>query len=95
MSCESQRIIERAIDDLPDDFRVVFLLRGVEQVSIAESAELLGIKEATVKTRFHRARALLRHALTQRLDELAPATFNFDGAQCDAIVAGVLAKLKS
>jgi RNA polymerase sigma-70 factor (ECF subfamily) len=43
MSCESQRIIERAIDDLPDDFRVVFVLRGVEQLSVAESAELLGI----------------------------------------------------
>jgi RNA polymerase sigma-70 factor (ECF subfamily) len=95
MSCESQRIIETAIDDLPDDFRVVFVLRGVEQLSIAESAELLGIKEATVKTRFHRARALLRHALSRRLDELAPGSFGFDGKRCDAIVAGVLAKLAS
>ena len=95
MSCESQRIIEDAIDDLPDDFRVVFLMRGVEQLSVAESAELLGIKEATVKTRFHRARALLRHALSQRIDELAPSSFNFDGKQCDAIVAGVLGRLAS
>jgi RNA polymerase sigma-70 factor, ECF subfamily len=95
MSCESQRIIERAIDDLPDDFRVVFVLRGVEQLSIAESAELLGIKEATVKTRFHRARTLLRQALNRRLDELAPGSFDFDGKHCDAIVAGVLAKLAS
>ncbi len=95
MSCESQRIIERAIDDLPDDFRVVFVLRGVEQLSIAESAELLGIKEATVKTRFHRARTLLRQALDRRLDELAPGSFHFDGKRCDAIVAGVLAKLAS
>jgi len=93
MSCESQRIIEKAIDDLPDDFRAVFVLRGVEQLSIAESAELLGIKEATVKTRFHRARALLRQTLTRRLDELAPGSFNFDAKRCDAIVAGVLAKL--
>ena len=95
MSCESQRIIESAIDDLPDDFRVVFVLRGVEQLSVAESAELLGIKEATVKTRYHRARTLLRHALNQRLDELAPSSFNFDGKLCDAIVAGVLMKLAS
>jgi RNA polymerase sigma-70 factor (ECF subfamily) len=95
MSCESQRIIERAIDDLPADFRVVFVLRGVEQLSIAESAELLGIKEATVKTRFHRARTLLRQALNRRVDELAPGSFNFDGKQCDAIVVGVLARLAS
>jgi RNA polymerase sigma-70 factor (ECF subfamily) len=93
MSGDAQRIIKGAIDALPDDFRVVFLLRGVQQLSIAESAELLGIKEATVKTRFHRARSLLRHALIRRLDELAPGTFPFDGTHCDAIVAGVLGML--
>jgi RNA polymerase sigma-70 factor (ECF subfamily) len=93
MSSEAQRIIETAIDGLPDDFREVFMLRAVEQLSIAESAELLGIKEATVKTRFHRARTLLQRALNRRLDELAPSTFHFDGSRCDAIVAAVLAKL--
>lgn len=93
MSSQSQRIIEQAIDELPEDFRVVFVLRGVEQLSTAESAELLGIKEATVKTRFHRARSLLRHALTRRVAELAPGTFPFDGAHCDSIVAAVLPKL--
>lgn len=93
MSCEAQRIIESAIDGLPDDFRMVFMLRGVEQLSIAETAELLGIKEATVKTRFHRARALLQHALTRRLDDLAPSSFDFDGSRCNAIVATVIARL--
>jgi RNA polymerase sigma-70 factor (ECF subfamily) len=93
MSREAQSIIESAIDGLPDDFRVVFMLRGVEQLSIAESAELLGIKEATVKTRFHRARSLLQQALTRRLDDLAPSSFDFDGSRCDAIVATVLARL--
>jgi RNA polymerase sigma-70 factor (ECF subfamily) len=95
MSDETRRIITKAIDALPDDFRVVFLLRGVEQLSITETADLLGIKEATVKTRFHRARSLLRHALHRRLDELAPAAFPFDGTHCDAIVVGVLGKLGS
>ncbi len=93
MSCDAQRIIEHAIDGLPDDFRVVFMLRGVEQLSIAESAELLGIKEATVKTRFHRARALLKHALDRRLGDLQPNIFGFDGRQCDTIVGAVLIKL--
>ena len=65
----------------------------MEQLSIAESAELLGIKEATVKTRFHRARSLLRDALIRRLDEIAPSSFGFDGSRCDAIVATVLMKL--
>jgi RNA polymerase sigma-70 factor (ECF subfamily) len=95
MSSESQQIIERAIDELQEDFRVVFMLRGVEQLSTAECADLLGIKEATVKTRFHRARSLLRQTLERRIEELAPATFTFDGTRCDAIVAGVLAKLTS
>jgi RNA polymerase sigma-70 factor (ECF subfamily) len=93
MSCEAQKIIEAAIDALPADFREVFMLRAVEQLSIAESAELLGIKQATVKTRFHRARTLLRLALNRRLDELAPSTFHFDGNRCDAIVAAVFARL--
>jgi len=93
MSCETQHILEAAIDALPDDFRVVFMLRGVEQLSIAESAELLGIKEATVKTRFHRARLLLQHALRRRFDELAAGSFHFDGNRCDTIVATVLARL--
>ena len=93
MSCETQRILEAAIDALPHDFRVVFMLRGVEQLSIAESAELLGIKEATVKTRFHRARVMLQRALRRRFDELAPGSFHFGGDRCDAIVTAVLAKL--
>jgi RNA polymerase sigma factor (sigma-70 family) len=76
MSCEATQIIERAIDGLPENFRVVFMLRGVEQLSIAETASVLGIKEATVKTRFHRARSLLRRALDRRLEELVPTSFD-------------------
>jgi RNA polymerase sigma-70 factor (ECF subfamily) len=86
-------VLQAAIDRLPEDFRSVFMLRGVEQLTIAETAELLDLKAATVKTRFHRARRLLRESLHRKLDDIARETFRFDGDRCDRIVSGVLAAL--
>jgi RNA polymerase sigma-70 factor, ECF subfamily len=91
---ELRRLLEGAIDGLPDDFRTVFVLRAVEGMSIAETAEALSIRPETVKTRFHRARHRLRETLGARLDALLPATFEFGGASCDRIVATVLARLR-
>jgi RNA polymerase sigma-70 factor (ECF subfamily) len=88
------RIVQAAIDRLPEEFRSVFMLRGVEQLSIAETAELLGLKPATVKTRFHRARRLLQEALNRKLDNAARDAFRFDGPRCDAVVAEVLKRLE-
>ena len=88
------RILQAAIDRLPDEFRQVFMLRGVEQLSIAETAELLDIKPATVKTRFHRARRLLQELLQRKLDDVVRGTFPFDGQRCDAIVGTVLARIR-
>ena len=88
------RILQAAIDRLPDEFRQVFMLRGVEQLSIAETAELLDIKPATVKTRFHRARRLLQELLHRKLDDVVRGTFPFDGQRCDAIVGTVLARIR-
>jgi RNA polymerase sigma-70 factor, ECF subfamily len=90
MGGETLRILQIAIDRLPDEFRSVFMLRAVEQLSIAETAEVLDIKPATVKTRFHRARRLLQESLHRKLDDLARQTFQFDGHRCDGIVAAVL-----
>ena len=87
------RIVQAAIDRLPEEFRSVFMLRGVEQLSIAETAALLDLKPATVKTRFHRARRLLQEALNRKLDHAARETFRFDGARCDAVVAAVLKRI--
>lgn len=86
-------IVQRAIDRLPEDFRVVFMLRGVEQMSIAETAAALDIKEATVKTRFHRARSLLRASLGKLYPDAMQHAFQFDGSRCDDIVAAVLLQL--
>ena len=88
------RILQAAIDRLPDEFRQVFMLRGVEQLSIAETAELLEIKPATVKTRFHRARRMLQELLHRKLDDVVRDTFPLGGQRCDAIVGIVLARIR-
>lgn len=92
-SAELRRLIEAAIDELPDGFRAVFMLRAVEQMSIAETAALLGIRPETVKTRFHRARALMRKTMEAQVTGAAEAAFPFAGARCDRIVATVLSRL--
>lgn len=90
---ELRRLLEKAIDTLPDGFRAVFILRAVEGMSVAETARCLAIRPDTVKTRFHRARLLLRGTLAERFDTLMPSVFAFGGRHCDRIVAAVLARL--
>ena len=87
---EIRRLLEQAIDALPQAQRAVFVLRAVEEFSVADTALCLGIPQETVKTRFHRAKRALRRLLS---DEVAMAlldSFPFAGARCDRIVAGVL-----
>lgn len=90
---EVRRLLERRVDELPVTFRTVFVLREVEEMSVEETAEALGIPPATVRTRLFRARALLREALARDLDLAAGDVFGFAGARCDRIVHTVLARL--
>jgi RNA polymerase sigma-70 factor (ECF subfamily) len=90
---ELRRIIEKRIDDLPEAFRMVFMLRAVEEMSVEDTAACLSIPEATVRTRYFRAKGLLRESLARELDYALEGAFSFDGARCDRIVAGVLARL--
>jgi RNA polymerase sigma-70 factor, ECF subfamily len=90
---QTRRLLEAKIDELPDAFRTVFVLRALEELSVEETAAALGIPEATVRTRFFRARALLREALSKEIDLAYGDAFAFAGARCDRIVAGVLARL--
>ena len=90
---EVRRVIERAVDDLPANFRTVFMLRAVEQMSIDETAALLGIPPETVKTRFHRANRLLRQALSEEFSSILDNAFPFAGARCDALMNRVLTRL--
>jgi RNA polymerase sigma-70 factor (ECF subfamily) len=92
---EARRLLEARIDALPDAFRTVFILRAVEELSVEEAAAALGIPEATVRTRFFRARSLLREALSRELDLAHGDAFAFAGARCDRIVEGVLARLNA
>jgi RNA polymerase sigma-70 factor (ECF subfamily) len=90
---ELRQLMERRIDRLPDAYRTVFMLRAVEEMSVAETAAALALPEATVRTRFFRARSLLRESLSRDMDVAVGDAFSFDGARCDRIVAGVLASL--
>jgi len=94
LRAEARRLLERKIDDLPDAFRTVFILRALEEMSVEEAAASLGIPEATVRTRFFRARSMLRESLAREIDFALEEAFSFDGARCDRIVANVLALLK-
>jgi RNA polymerase sigma-70 factor (ECF subfamily) len=91
---ETRKLLESKIDALPDSFRAVFMLRAIEDFSVEETAQALGIPEATVRTRFFRARGLLREALSQEIDHAFDDAFGFDGARCDRVVANVLARLQ-
>jgi RNA polymerase sigma-70 factor (ECF subfamily) len=90
---ELARLVERHIDRLPEQFRTVFVLRALEEMSAQEVAHALHIPEATVRTRFFRARAQLRESLARDIDFATEDAFSFDGARCDRIVAAVLQAL--
>jgi len=90
---EIRRLIERAIDRLPDPFRVVFVLRDIEELSVEATASHLGLRPETVKTRLHRARRLLRHSLDKTLATALTDAFPFAGARCARITQAVLDRL--
>jgi RNA polymerase sigma-70 factor, ECF subfamily len=93
MRGELRRLMEARIDLLPDSFRSVFMLRAVEELSVEEVALALGLPEATVRTRFFRARGLLREGLARDVDLALGDAFAFAGERCDRVVAHVLARL--
>jgi RNA polymerase sigma-70 factor (ECF subfamily) len=91
---ELRGLIERQIDALPEKYRSVFMLRGVEEMSSAEVADVLGIPEITVRVRYMRARQMLQNSLQGSIDQHIGEAFSFAGARCDRIVAGVHARLR-
>ena len=87
-------LLEQKLDDLPEAFRVVFVLRSVEELSVEETAEVLGIPAATVRTRYFRAKGLLREALAQEIDLAERDLFEFGGSRCERIRRHVLERLE-
>lgn len=89
-----RRMLERAVAELPDAFRTVFVLREVEGLSGEETAEALRIPAATVKTRLLRARRRLQQALAGEVHDALAGTFPFAGADCAALTDRVMARLQ-
>ena len=91
---EMRLLLQSSIEGLPAIYRSVFMLRAVEDMSVEEAAFCLGVSQDVVKTRFLRARALLREELATRIETGAHDTFAFAGARCDAVLAHVLGELR-
>jgi RNA polymerase sigma-70 factor (ECF subfamily) len=87
------RLVEEATDELPDEFRLVFIARVIEGMSVEETAELLGIRPETVRTRLHRARKLLRQHLDQRIGPVLLDAFPFAGRRCERLTEAVMSRL--
>lgn len=90
---ELKTLLESSIDSLREHHRIVFTLREIEGLSTAETAECLGVSEDNVKTRLHRARALLRGDLFARTGGASAGAFQFHLSRCDRVVSGVLEKI--
>jgi RNA polymerase sigma-70 factor, ECF subfamily len=88
-------LIESAVDGLGDGYREVFMLRQVEGLSTAETAEVLGVSEDVVKTRFSRAKTALQRDLLDRTGAATATAFTFGQARCDRVVAAVLERIKT
>jgi RNA polymerase sigma-70 factor (ECF subfamily) len=88
---ELSRELEQAVDNLPEAYRAVFMLRAVEGMSTAETGTVLALRQEAVKTRLHRARAMLRRAVAARVGAAGP--FQFHASRCDRVVAFVMRQL--
>jgi RNA polymerase sigma-70 factor, ECF subfamily len=87
------QLVEQATDNLPEVFRLVFVTRVIEGMSVEETSELLGIKPETVKTRLHRARQLVRDQLDEQIGPLLMDAFPFAGRRCERMTEAVMARL--
>lgn len=90
---EIRRILERAIDELPEAFRTVLIARLVEEMSVEETAKLFGLRPETVKTRLHRARRLLRKAVENQVGPVLTDAFPFEGQRCQRLADAVAKRL--
>ena len=90
---EIQQVVERAIDEIPEPFRLVFITRVIEGMNVEETAEILGLKPKTVKTRLHRARAMLRENVENKIGPVVMEAFPFAGKRCERLTNAVLKRL--
>jgi RNA polymerase sigma factor (sigma-70 family) len=93
LQAQMRRLLEDAIDQLPPIYRSVFMLRAVEEMSVEETADALAVSRDVVKTRYLRARTMLREQLGAQIGGQTNELYAFAGSRCDAVVAAVLAQL--
>jgi RNA polymerase sigma-70 factor, ECF subfamily len=91
---EIRRLLEDAIEKLPDAYRTIFMLRDIEEMSTTDAADVLEITEENVKVRLHRARALLRKSLYARAGMERKEAFNFHAVRCDRVVKNVFERIQ-
>lgn len=89
------KLLEQAIAELPEQFRIVFILRTVEGLSVEETAEVLQTPVQTVKTRLLRARRRLQVALDPALEDALQGAFPFAGEACEALTDKIVVKFAS
>jgi RNA polymerase sigma-70 factor, ECF subfamily len=87
------QLVEQAIDELPQEFRTVLVARVIEGMTVEETADAMDLRPETVKTRLHRARRLLKAALSEHMGPLFSDVFPFDGKRCERIADAVVARL--
>lgn len=92
---ELRALLRAAIEELPETYRVVFVLRDVEGLDTAETADCLGISAGSVKVRLHRARRRLRGSIQRRLETDAATLFEFHRPRCDRMVALVMERIRA
>ena len=90
---EIRSVVERLIDQLPEQFRVVFVMRAVEEFSVEETAQILQLRPETVRTRLHRARQSLQRALEAELASALDGMFPFDAYRCARVADAVVLRL--
>lgn len=90
---ELRHLLASAVEALPVDLRLVFTMRMIERMSTNQTAECLDLSTANVKARLHRARALLRSWIDQRIGEEARQLYVFNGEPCDRVVKNVLERI--
>jgi|SRR5215212_7609938 len=95
LASQMRAVVETELAALPAAYRTVLVLREVEGLSTAETAECLSVSEDVVKTRLHRARGMVRAALERRTGSTMQAIYPFGNARCDRVVAAVMARITS
>jgi RNA polymerase sigma-70 factor (ECF subfamily) len=87
------QLVERATDNLPEIYRIVFITRVIEGMDVEETADLLGLKPQTVKTRLHRARLLVREQLDKQIGPVLMDAFPFAGRRCARMTDAVMKRI--